>query len=269
MTPPPPDDSGLPQRHRLSIEKLRKESLESELWNLDDSEIHLPTPAPEPALVATPAETLPSPPHQAPDHAPETVATQDFEIPPPGSHALENHRKTSFNRNDIIAVSSVAILLVMGAMFFLINALSGLPRITDPHQKPALPAKGSHFTVTAVDSYWRVPITTGPDVDTVQRETELMPVLAITVNGSDAALRVQFRNSDGAAVGDPITHAVKGETNLVIPSTAGLEDINVHNAYRTNLIDPWTAEILEASAGTTAGSAFRSLITIPISPDRR
>jgi len=274
MTPPPPEDPGLPQRHRLSTEKLRKESLESELWNLDDDDIpmpvHAPKPVPAPAPAPTPAPGSETPhPHPAPAPAPDHIPDEDFDTPLAGSHSLENRRKYSFSRNDIIAVSSVALLLVMVAIFFLINALSGLPRITDPHQKPNLPAKGAHFTVSAVESYWRVPITTGPDADTVQRDTELMPVLEITVSGSDAALRIQFFNSDGAAVGDPITHTIRGETKLVIPSTAGLEDINVHNAYRTNLINPWRVEILEASAGTTAGNAFRSLITVPISPDRR
>lgn len=353
MTPCPPpssEDSSLPPRHRLSLEKLRNESLEDELWNLDDetkSPDSLPAPLqtssdPEEGDLQPPHHELESPPaadesslmepHPKYEAAsdpkqvyritrptesagrrptdqndlgelegiedwddndipmPVTQAATDIQmeptIPPseipldpsatpdePASlvppHSVANRRKTWFTRNEIISIASVALVLMMIAGFFLINALSGLPRITDPHQQPELPATGDHFVVNSLTSYWRVPINTGPDADTVQRGTELMPVLEITVTGEDAALRVQFRNSNGEAVGDPITHTVRGETKIVIPSTAGLEDINIHNAYRTNLIDPWTAEILEASAGTTAGSAFRSLITVPISPNRR
>lgn len=346
----PPEDSGLPPRHRISLEKLQKEAAESDLWNLDDE---TETPAVEPpgeAFFEEPLEPLeedngfhqpgfssyeeaPSEPeieypHETiADPAPEPYEPEpnqprrsplddlgelegidnweddDVTLPTPHSasdiqnesepHDLpptheraqtepseqhrpaakqdpaEFHRKRSISRNEWIAIASVALGLVVVAGFFLINALSGLPRMQDPHQQPKLPAKGNHFSITKVHSYWRAPITIGPDADTVQRGTELIPVLEITAAGQDAAIRIQFRNSDGASVGDPITHALKGKTTLVIPSTAGLEDANIHNAYRTNLIDPWTAEILEASAGTTAGSAFRSLITLPISPDRR
>jgi hypothetical protein len=349
MTPCPPpssEDPSLPPRHRLSLEKLRKEALETELWNLDDGTplsnpepIHPPsspdpviiepdepqtfeeeiiaapyesstiepdylahpeqpdeTPAPyEPAIHSAahsdlgvlggiddwddadiPIPTIlttqgPSqdPIHAESDDAADPFSTSDGHSPLVPAPKTGNRRKSSISLNEIIAMAGVALVLILIAGFFLINALSGLPRIVDPHQKPDVPISGGHFTIHAVNSYWRVPITAGPNADTVQRGTELIPVLEITATGQDAALRVQFRNSDGAAVGDPITHAVRGETKLIIPSTAGLEDINIHNAYRTNLIDPWTVEILEAPAGTTAGNAFRSLISVPISPNRR
>jgi hypothetical protein len=393
--PPSSEDPSLPPRHRLSVEKLRKEALESELWALEDELEHLSSDSqppvfphdpsetdllephavegeypdtayfnaaiesqqpdesdPEPSYPAMedteqpwepypteyphddqetppktypeyPAETFPPQPWEAPQtadpheltesptrraihddlgelaeigewddqqnpptlfHAPpepygadtphgESNSATTLEenntqalIPP---HTTTNRRKITFSRKEIVATSTLALALIMIASLFILHALRGLPRMKDPYQKPDLPTAGSHFTITSVNSYWRAPVTTGPNVDTVQRGTELIPVLEITASGNHAALRVQFRNSEGAAIGDLITHPVNGETNLVIPSTAGLEDINVHNAYRTGLIAPWTAEILEAPVGTTAGSAFHHVITVPISPNRR
>lgn len=328
----PPDENRLPPRHRVSLEQLRKDGVESDLWELDENrpvqagdpvfdeplEIETTAPVLEPELTAvaedagetgpgvespaTPIEMpenprehrhpsrrdemgelgdwddadvpLPDSPHTgvtAPDpleahrepEAPSSVTSPAAPRPNPGAP----HRK-SFSRNEIIAMGSVLLTLMLLAGFYMISALGGLPRAVDPYQKPALPAKGDHFEVSEVRTYWRVPVTTGPDADTVQRGTELMPMVELVASGENAALRVQFRNSEGMAVGDPITRNVRGSTTLTIPSTAGLEDINTHNAYRTGLIEPWTVEILEASAGTTSGESFRSLITVPISPDR-
>lgn len=249
-------------------ETTRRISLHDDIGELDgigdwdDDETLIPElqpnqeASPQPITPSTEPDPYPSP-------------TTDTDTPLIAPHAIENRRKSIFTLHETIAMGGVALVLIMIVGFFLLNSLGNLPRITDPYQKPDLPASGNHLTVSKVDSYWRVPISTGPDADVVQRGTALMPILEMTATGSNAALRIQFRNSDDAAVGDPITLAVNGETQLVIPSTAGLEDMNFHNAYRTNLIDPWTAEILEAPAGTTAGSAFRSLITVPISSNRR
>lgn len=330
----PPDNSRLPPRHRVSLEQLRKDAVESDLWDLDETpstqhteplfdeplEMDMPIPS-EPAPQDIDEYTESEQPDPEQESAPDPIETpesrplrphssmiddlgdlddwDDSEVPLPTSpiagvsaaellaEPAETHAPTpaeapakptsggelphrkSFSRNDIIAMSSVLAALVLLSGFFMINALKGLPRSVDPYQEPDLPAEGDHFQVKQIRTYWRAPITTGPDADTVQRGTELMPILEVVAVGKDAALRVQFRNSEGMAVGDPITRAVRGETTLEILSTAGLEDINTHNAYRTGLIEPWTVEILEASAGTTSGNSFQSLITVPISPDRQ
>ncbi len=180
----------------------------------------------------------------------------------------DTRRKKNYGTVEKTAVAGVALILFAGIVFFMTNAFRGLPRPADPREMPELPASGEYVSVNQVVSYWRVPVTTGPDADTVQRGTELMPVVEITATAEQAAIRVQFRNSEGEAVGDPVTRTVSGETEFTFPSTAGLEDPAIHHAYRTGLIDPWTAEILEAPAGTTAGSAFRTVTTVPISPNR-
>ena len=330
----PPDDHRLPPQHRVPLEELRKDGVESNLWDLEQTQpadggepvfdepleieaMQPPPPEdasptvdsvedqPEPEQPATrfeaaelprerttqprldeigdlgeidgwdesdaPAPASASAGEAAPD-APEASPAAELAVPAKPSATphtrTDSHRRRSFSRNEIIATSSVLLTLVLLCGFYLISALGGLPRSVDPYQKPELPAKGDHFAVNQIRTYWRVPVTTGPDADTVQRGTELMPIVELVASGEDAALRVQFRNSEGMAVGDPITRSVRGTTTLTIPSTAGLEDVNTHNAYRTGLIDPWSVEVLEASAGTTSGSSFRSLITVPISPDR-
>lgn len=369
--PNSPENPSLPARHRLSVEKLRKEALESELWDLDEEqkitatqidqainksgdpverETHHepqiwqdaespadaelgdiyendPQPYPEPTadpswpnatdnLAAMPGheestlDTTISPEPKSHsiihDELGELEMMGDWDdeplsppqvipkpIEPPGvfpsknndaslmsahatdeasplipTHSTINRRKSSFNLTEMIAMGSVALAILGITGFFLLNALTGLPRQKDPYEQPEMPISATLLTITAINSYWRVPNTTGPNPDTIQRGTELIPVLELTATGNNAALRIQFYNSEGNAVGDPITHIINGETTLVTPSTAGLEDINFHSAYRTGLIDPWTAEILEATAGTTTGSAFRRVIAIPISPNR-
>ena len=222
---------------------------------------------------STPQSDAQNPPTPPPESTPPQVAPVTAESPLlQSAHAKktsENRRKKIFSPKEKIALLSVSALLVLGIAFFIFNAFKGLPRLTDPYAMPDFPARGEHISIDQVNTYWRIPITSGPNADTVQRGTELMPILEINATAENAAIRVQFRNSEGTTVGDPVTRTIQGESELVIPSTAGLEDLNIHNAYRTGILDPWTAEILEAPAGTTAGSAFRPIIRIPISPHRR
>lgn len=360
--PTPPDQPDLPQRHRISLEKLRKESAETQLWDLegDESTARAIIPReprrmtkdepvesePDPFAAAMPSEyddvfpspddfddpavTKPAPPRPSrqdmpkisplleeigelddwddddadapvlpmPPHAVDAPADQpvaDIHAPPPPSADAEvpapttasappkvleetlastsqkaqNRRKASISFQEKASLAVLALLIVAGAGFFLINAFRDLPRIVDPYEMPTLPVEGSHLAITAAESYWRLPVTTGPDADVVQRGIALIPVLEITVSGQNAVLRLQFHDSEGSPAGDPITQAVRGSTQLTIPSTAGLEDLNIHNAYRTGLVEPWTVEILEAPAGTTAGSAFNRLATFPVSILRR
>jgi len=261
---PSPDGQSLPHRRRPSLEDPDEEAIDSDFWNLDDD--FNPNNA-EPPLQVVRMESHGHLAGGLPSDRQDALPANEATLPP--TYAPRNRRRSSFSIYETVAVIGVALVLLGISSYFLITSLGDLPRLTDPYEKPALPASGLHLTIMAGDSYWRVPRTTGPDQDTVQRGTQLMPVLEITATSSGATLRVQFKNSEGVAVGDPITHSISGEKKLTIPSTAGLEDMNVHNAYRTGLIDPWTAEILEAPAGTTSGSAFTRLIAIPISPNRQ
>lgn len=359
-SPTPPDQPDLPQRHRISLEKLRKESAETNLWDLEGDESTArasipPEPRgmtrddpaeiePDPFAAAMPSEydnafpspddldepavTKPAPPRPSRQDMPKisplledigelddwddddvpvppspplaegapaaTEPGSDLEeSPPPSVDAVvpvpattdapakvleeslapgqkaQNRRKTSLSFQEKASLAVLGLMLVIGAGFFLVNAFRDLPRIVDPYEMPGLPAEGGHLAITAAESYWRLPVTTGPDADVVQRGVALIPVLEITVSGQNAVLRLQFHDSEGNPAGDPITQSVSGTAELTIPSTAGLEDLNIHHAYRTGLVEPWTVEILEAPAGTTAGSAFHHLASFPISTLRR
>ena len=268
-----PEPASQPVENQPDIDSPRSATFShddiGDLGDWDDAEPPSPASPPEaqPALSPTPA-TGPQPTTLGNNTKTTTTPTLD-DVKSTSGKSAENRRKTNGSSFEIITIASVAALIVLGAAFFMVNAFKGLPRVVDPYEMPDLPAKGEHLTINQVTSYWRVPVTSGPNADTVQRDTQLMPILQITATAQNAALRVQFRNSDGTSVGDPVTLSIQGESELIIPSTAGFEDINIHSAYRTGLLDPWTAEILEAPAGTTSGSAFRTVINIPILPDRR
>ena len=235
-------------------------------------------PTPDPAPTDAPAQ---QPARETTNHG-RTIASDPegiLGLQPSGKSELldddatgkttKNRRKTKISLIEKIGIASLAILIIAGAAFFLINSLGSLPQSTNPYQMPSFPVRGEHLQIQSASSFWREPVRSGPEADTVQRDTALIPVIEISATAEHAILRVQFRNSDGAAVGDPVTRTIQGQNTITIPSTAGLEDANTHSAYRTGNLRPWSAEILEAPAGTTAGSAFLRLVDLPISPSRR
>jgi len=328
IPPDHPDHQDLPSPHRMTMETLRKESAETNLWDLDE-DIPLPrnpvTPKPRSVSDAAPPEEEQAPFAEiAPgDPAPAAAVTRStirepsgprwisgFSDPSPGSDDMaeldpvdlspatagppapestlpsatpesapeENvvpiteaasPRKPIFSRQEAVSIGVVALLLLVCAGYFMFNAFRDLPRSVDPHAMPDMPIKGGHLVITAAETYWREPVTTGPDAEVVQRGARLIPVIEIHANSGDSTLRIQFRNSEGTLVGDPVTRAVNGRVHLTVPSTSGFDELHIHNAYRAGLVDPWTVEVLEAPANTTAGSAFRLLSTFPIASDRR
>ena len=272
---PVPETPTLPTTtHPKAFTTQRRNKAPDEIGDIDNWDDAEPLP-PSPTPAAPPTPSIPEAPPQAseqsspsPITSPQSGVAPVIDIPE-SKKTGGNRKKNSVSLGEKIALAGLAAILLMGTAFFLLNAFKGLPRLEDPYEMPKLPAKGEHLQIEQISSYWRIPLTSGANADTVQRGVELMPVLEITATAANATLRVQFRNSEGAPVGDPVTRSLQGESELTIPSTAGFEDIKVHSAYRTGLIEPWTAEILEAPAGTTTGSAFRTIIRVPISPNRR
>lgn len=169
------------------------------------------------------------------------------------------------SKNELMAIICLIIALLGAGAFFMMNAFRDLPRDRDPFALPSMPVNGNHLKITAIKSYWRVPQT----ADTVQRGVELIPVIELQVAGNGSYLRVQFYNSQGQAVGDPITERVDGNKELMIPSTAGFESANLEHAYRTGLLEPWTVDILEAPAGTSPSGEFQRLANLSIAKERK
>jgi hypothetical protein len=323
--PIPPENPDMPKRSQISLDTLRKESIETHLWDLDGDSpslraqppltprsIQQPSPPPEkndpystllptadientgsPAiprslyemgdtslladdlgdledpeltvssLATSRSESLLSAPAPA-----ETAATPVIQ-PIPTSTQPSNRKKTVFSRPEVVGIGIVGLLLALCAAYFLFNAFRDLPRTVNPHEMPDFPIKGDYITLTASSSYWRLPVTTGPEADVVQRGTRLIPVVEIVARSENATMRVQFRNSEGTPVGDPVTVPVRGNPIITIPSTSGFENVSIHNAYQIGMVEPWSVEILEAPASTTSGGAFRVLATFPISTERR
>lgn len=168
-----------------------------------------------------------------------------------------------------IGMIALAALLVVGALTILVISMNRLPTEAEKTDVNDFPVKGSHLSITSATSYWRAPITDGPEPDTFRRETQLLPVLEIGVSGGPAVLRILFRNDEREVIGDAVTRAVRSCGTLKIPATAGFDEIGMHAAYRTGGTKPWTIEVYEAPSSETAGKDFRKLFEMNISSDRR
>ena len=131
------------------------------------------------------------------------------------------------------------------------------------------PIKGSSLTIESAASYWREPITDGSAPEIIRRGTKLLPVLELKVSQGSGVVRVLFRNEERAVEGDAVTRTAHGPGMLVIPATAGFDDIGMHAAYRTGGTKPWTVEIYEAPSENASGKEFTKLFETHISTDRR
>jgi hypothetical protein len=165
-------------------------------------------------------------------------------------------------------IGLAAALIVLGAVVYSLTVLR-LPSEPERAQTTDFPIQGKHLSVTSATSYWRLPITDGPQADTVRRGTELLPVLEISTSGGPAAIRVLFRNEDRTVIGDAVTRTIDSSGTFTIPATAGFDDIGMHAAYRTGRSKPWTIEVFEAPSSGSAGRDFKRLFELNISADRR
>ena len=167
-----------------------------------------------------------------------------------------------------IGLIALVAVLVIGAAAIVLVSRSLLPGGPERVGNHDFPVKGSHVSVTAATSYWRVPITEGPNQDTVRRGTALLPVLELSLAGGPAGIRVLFRNEEREVIGDAVTLTARSGT-MVIPATAGFDDIGMHAAYRAGESKPWTIEVFEAPAATASGREFQKLFEMIIATDRR
>lgn len=219
----------------------------------------MPVASPSPASTAQPA-------------APAESDRDEFAAPAPstdGQPAALRRPALHLNFIERAGMALLALLLVaVGALFYFSTIRqipSGSKRVT-PGDFPILGAKAEILTA---QSYWREPVVTGPDADTVQLETLLIPEVQLTTRGGPAILRILFHNEHGDPVGDVITRTVQGEQNLTLTSTAGFDDLSKHAAYRAGQTQPWTIEVLEAPPGKPAPGDFKRLFEMNISSNRR
>ncbi|WAC20708.1 hypothetical protein OVA24_04850 [Luteolibacter sp. SL250] len=158
-------------------------------------------------------------------------------------------------------------LVVGGLLFFLAYSVNKIPENQKPLTPGDLPIPGKIISADKISSYWREPDISGGE--TVRRGTLLLPVVELGVSGGPGAVRVLFRDSDGAIVGDGVTRPVRGDGTVTIAATAGFDDQGMFAAYRTGETKPWKIEVFEGTSESAPGSDFKKLFEIPISTQRR
>jgi len=178
---------------------------------------------------------------------------------------------SSLSKSEKIGIAALVAILVVSATLAIIYFSTNVPTRSLIAEKLDLPVSGEVglVTVTAVDTYWRIPVTSGENADVVRRGTMLVPVLKITLDAKPAALRILFRNEDGIVIGDAITRDVSGKSELTIPATAGFDDIGMHASYRTGGSRRWIVEVLEAANSNASRDKFKKLFETEISTDMR
>ena len=168
-----------------------------------------------------------------------------------------------------IGMVVLLLMLLMGGGVVYFKTIHDLPDGSGGFEANDLPLKGEHLTIVSAGSYWRAPIAEGAHAETFRRDTQLVPVVCLTVKGGPAAIRVIFRDSDGKVIGDAVTRAIQAETSLEVAATAGFEEVGMHAAYRTGQSKPWAVQVYEAPSENSPGPAFKKLFEMNVSTDRR
>ncbi len=175
----------------------------------------------------------------------------------------------SLSKIEKIAISGLVAALALGAILSLIHFYSQVPTRPLVAEEVDFPVSGKIIEITAASTYWRQPATTGEKADVVRRGTQLIPVVKLSLNSKSGAIRVFFRNEDGLVVGDGITRSVKGSTEVIVPATAGFEDVGMHTAYRTGDGKRWIVQVFEAPSATAPREKFHKLLETEISTQIR
>jgi len=186
-------------------------------------------------------------------------------IPTPAEAVKELSKGLS--KVERLGLAGFLVLLAAGIIFFFANSINKLPEDQKPLTPGDLPIAGDKISADKIRSYWREPNAAGGE--TFRRGTLLLPVVELGVSGGPGAVRVFFRDSDGATVGDAVTRAVSGESTVTIAATAGFDDQGMFAAYRTGETKPWKIEVFEGPSTNASGGEFKKLFEMPISTQRR
>ena len=214
-------------------------------------------------------DTLDAPVSPAPPTADDEEPDAEEEDPSDSGAPVNPPKLPSFTKTERIAVSALfgalALAAVMAISFFS-NRVPTRPIIPE---KPDFPISGKLIEIRSASTYWRKPITTGDNPETVRRGTAFIPVLRLSLHSESCAIRIFFRDQDGVVVGDAINRLVSGDQDIEIPATAGFDDIGMHAAYRTGEQLPWTVHILEGPSRSADRKDFRKILETQVSTDVR
>jgi len=207
----------------------------------------------------------------APSRLPEPEDDREEFSPKPAKGVGQGPIRPHLHLTKIERIGLVCLLalLVIGGGVFYFNTINRLPTGSSRTTENDFPIQGSKVSVISAVTYWREPISTGENAETVRRDTLLIPVVALATSGGPAAIRIFFRDSDGNLVGDAVSRTVQGEQKFQVAATAGFDDLGSHAAYRTGQEKPWTIEVLEAPTENSPTGEFKRLFQMNISTDRR
>jgi len=163
-----------------------------------------------------------------------------------------------------IAISLLCFVLLLGAALTLIHFSSRVPTRPLNAEKIDFPVSGKIVTITAASTYWRKPNTSGDNTDVVRRNTQLIPVVKLSLGSKSGVIRVFFRNEEGLLVGDVITRSIAGDSEITVIATAGFDDLGMHTAYRTGGGKRWRAQVFEAPSLTASREDFSMVLEMEI-----
>lgn len=284
------NDSQIPTDNQNNSPEIRRDNIETDLWDLDDEPVssftvndQISNPSP-PAIdskieTVTPAETRATDTRESfpnkEELSNETLENLLAENPPtedefpayqPINLKTYYSTLTTFEKISIVAV---IVVIALGATFSIIHFSTTLPIKPFIADELDMPIKGKLVTVNSMETYWRKPKTTGENADIVRRDVVLIPCIRLKLNGSSAAIRVFFRDEQKALIGDNISQSVSGSTNLELSATDGFKDLGLHAAYRAGDSGNWTIQVLEGPSRDAPMEEFKTLFETDISPNIR
>jgi hypothetical protein len=233
----------------------------------EDAPGPVPEPSPIPAAILPPPVATPAPP---PLEVPLAVETQIPAILPPEEKAAtvaevsptpKRPKLSAVEKGGLVLLT---ILLLLAAAAFVIASWKRLPANPTRAEAADFPVQGKLVTIKQATTFWRIPT----EQDRVRRETKMIPVVLLEVDGGPAGFRIFFRNAQNEVVGDSVSRTVQSGTHE-FAATSGFEADGMHAAYRTGESEPWKVEVFEAPTADSPRQDFHKLLEVPISPDRR
>ena len=198
--------------------------------------------------------------------APDDSEKSPTHAPPEQNSAGFFSRLSKLERISLLAIAAA---LIISSTLTIIHFTKEITVSSEILKKVRLPVKGEILSVSSMETYWRAPITQGDNPDSTQRGVILIPVIKIQTSGSSGAIRIFFRDSDGALVGDSTTLPISGDETLTISATDGFTDLGMHASYRTSEHARWIVQVLEGPSVNAPIEKFKNLFTTEISTDIR
>jgi hypothetical protein len=243
------------KKYKGSQTPTQKSAAEKNSPTLDTETTAEPEPEPEPETKAEPSTDGKDNDTTAPDSD--------------GSPAEKAPFLSSLTKIEKIAISALFAVLALAATFAIIHFSNRVPTRSPISEKIDYPVNGKLVEIRAASTYWRAPITSGENYDVVRRGTALIPVLKLSLHSKPCAIRVFFRDQDDIVIGDGITREISGVTELILPATAGFDEMGMHAAYRTGESEPWTVQVFEGPSRNADRKDFSKILDTQISTDRR